>query len=249
MNTLPYRSRARLRQAGMTLVELLVAITIGLFIIGAALMVFQSTSGIGRQISELTQIRQEGAHAFRVIGKQVREAGSVEPEYIVDNNNFRFSAYTWVNGTSIANWSPPNGADFLSISQQQQSSTVYTDLIRNCLGETVTSSNRRSDFYLNNGNLMCVTGSNTGGQPVISNVNAFKVRYRVRVSDTTKQFVDTPTDWALVDAVEVCLDLVGTKATPTNGANYTDCEGTSVSRSDRLHVVQRNLFTVFSAQR
>ena len=36
---------------------------------------------------------------------------------------------------------------------------------------------------------------------------------------------------------------------PTAGANYTDCDGASVSRGNRLHVVQRNLFTVFSAQR
>ena len=255
MSTLPRHSSARLRQAGMTLVELLVALTIGLFIIGAALMVFQSTSGIGQQISELTQIRQEGAHAFRVIGKQVREAGSVEPDYIETNNSYRFEAPTWVGGTPVSNWSPPAGVDFLSISQQEQSSTAYKAFVRNCLGEEVkkppppAASTDRSDFYLNDGNLRCVTGSNINGQPIISNVNAFKVRYRVRSSDTTKQFVDTPTDWALVDAVEICLDLVGTKSTPTAGANYTDCDGASVSRGNRLHVVQRNLFTVFSAQR
>ena len=250
MNTLPRHSSARLRQAGMTLVELLVALTIGLFIIGAALMVFQSTSGIGQQISELTQIRQEGAHAFRVIGRQVREAGSVEPDYIETNNSYRFETPTWVNGTPVSNWSPPVGTDFLSISQQLQSSAAYKALVRNCLGGEVTSTRRRSDFYLADGNLMCATGTAASSrQPIISNVNAFKVRYRVRASDTTKQFVDTPTDWALVDAVEICLDLVGTKSTPTAGANYTDCDGASVSRGNRLHVVQRNLFTVFTAQR
>ena len=242
-------SSSRLRQAGMTLIELLVAITIGLFIIGAALMVFQSTSGIGQQISELAQVRQEGAHAFRVIGKQAREAGSVEPNYIAVNNTFRFDPITWISATPISTWTPPVGSDFLSISQQLQSSPSYTARVRNCLGESVTSAQRRSDFYLNNGNLMCETGSNPGGQPIISNVSAFKVRYRVRSSGTTKQFVTTPTDWALVDAVEVCLDLIGTKTTPTAGANYTNCDGNSVSRGNRLHVVQRNLFTVFPAQR
>lgn len=247
--TRTHRPNARLAQTGMTLVELLVALTIGLFIIGAALMVFQSTSGIGQQISELTQVRQEGAHAFRTIGKQVREAGSVEPEYILTNNNFRFNAPTWVNSTPVSNWSPPAGTSFLSTSQQPQSSAAYTAILRNCLGETVTTTRKRSDFYLNNGTLMCVTGSNAGGQPVISNVSAFTVRYRIRASDTTKQFVSTPTDWALVDAVEVCLDLVGTKFTPTAGGTYVDCTGTTVSRGNRLHVVQRNLFTVFSAQR
>lgn len=234
----------------MTLVELLVAIAIGLFIIGAALMVFQNTSGVGRQISELAQIRQEGAHAFRVIGKQVREAGSVEPAYVEANNNYRFNAPSWTSGTPVANWTPPVGTDFLSISQQVQSSSAYQDIVRNCLGETVAAGRLRNDFYLAaNGDLRCVTGSNTNGQPVISNVNAITVRYRVRVSETTKQFVATPTDWALVDAVEVCLDLVGSQTTPTAGATYTDCDGNSASRGNRLHVVQRNLFSVFSALR
>lgn len=234
----------------MTLIELLVALSIGLFIIGAALMVFQSTSGIGRQISELTQIRQEGAHAFRVIGKQVREAGSVEPEYVSTNNNFRFGEYNWTNGTPVAAWTPPSGSDFLSISQQVQTGGTHKELLRNCLGEKVSTSNRRSDFYLQDGNLRCVTGSNVGGQPIISNVNAFRVRYRVsNASGTAKQFVDTPTNWARVDAVEVCLDLVGTRATPTGNSDYINCDGQSVSRNNRLHVVQRNLFTVFAAQR
>ncbi len=59
-------------------------------------------------------------------------------------------------------------------------------------------------------------------------------------------------------SVEVCLDLVGKKAAPTDtgdaGGNvvdsqYRDCQGNQVTRGNRLHVVQRNLFTVHSAQR
>lgn len=240
------------RQKGMTLVELMVALFLGIFIIGAALMVFQSTSGIGKQISEVAQIRQEGAHAFRVIGKQIREAGSVEPTYQADTNSYGFAPPTWVSGTAIGPWSPPTGTDYLSMSQQVPSTAVYTDLLRNCLGETVTSGGttptNRSNFYINGKNLMCATGSNNG-QPVADNVNAFKVRYRIRNSETTKQFVTTPSDWSLVDAVEVCLDFVGTKLAPTASSNYTNCDGSTVPRGDRVHVVQRNLFTVFTAQR
>lgn len=249
-----YHSTARQHQAGMTLVELLVALSIGLFIIGAALMVFQNVTGIGRQISELTELRQEGAHAFRIIAKQVREAGAVEPNYIEDNNVFRFDSSVWdpanpLRTTPIGAWAPPAGTDFLSIAQQIPSSTAYANLLRNCLGETIATGRQRSNFYMQNSTLMCETGSNINGQPVISNVNAFKVRYRIRASETERQFVDNPTDWALVDAVEVCIDLVGTRPTPTAGNNYTNCEGNSVSLDNRLHVVQNNLFPVFSAQR
>ena len=256
------------KQLGMTLLELLIAITIGLFIIGAALMVFQNVSGIGGQISELTQLRQQGLHAFRVLGKQVGESGSVEPDYMSANANFKFDEpYVWVGGSSISNWTPPSGTDYLSISQQEQKSSVYKDILLNCLGQKVDANSRSSNFYLQPvpgesfSNLMCVTGVADTPQPVISNVASFKVRYRVRSSASNfdkKFFVDTPTNWALVDAVEVCLDLVGKKITPVDtldgGGNaldsqYQDCQGNQVTRGHRLHVVQRNLFTVHSAQR
>lgn len=264
MNALQQRARMPRLEMGMTLVELMISITIGLFIIGAALMVFQSTSGIGRQISEVAQLRQQGATAFRVIAKQVSEAGSVEPDYNDENNNFRFAdKFTWTGSSAIANWTPPTGTDFLSISQQVQTSSDYQALLRNCLGQTVKKSGSddttRSSFYIkpvsgkSYGELMCETGANDGGQPIISNVAAFKVRYRVRPSATNitaKQFVDNPINWGLVDAVEVCLDLVGDRNTPTDDSTYTDCDGDStVSRGNRLHVVQRSLFTVYSAQR
>lgn len=258
MNTLPLVP-FRQRQRGVTLVELMVALTIGLFVIGAALMAFQNISGVGSQISEVAQIRQEGAHAFRVIGKQVREAGSVEPEYVSANNNFRFNNYSWVGGNPFSSRTP-SGADsdfgVLSISQQMQTAAIYQERILDCLGNEIavgggSSTSGYSDFYVSNGQLMCSTSSSAASQPIVSNVHAFAVQYRVRASNNSKerQFVETPSNWGLVDAVEVCLDLVGTKATPTDNATYTDCEGDIASHDSRLHVVQRNLFTVFSAQR
>lgn len=257
-------------QAGMTLIELLIAITIGLFIIGAALMIFQSISGVGSQISEVTQLRQQGMHALRTISKQVNEAGSIEPGYSTDNGNFRFkntNEYTWlgVNRSPISSWTPPGGGDYLSLSQQV--SPNYVTILRNCLGNRTTDG-RGSSFYLKttagapHGSLMCDTSSAVNpAQPIIDNVAAFSVRYRVRPSASNineKRFVDTPPNWSLVDAVEVCLDLIGTSVAPTKtvdgGGNtidstYVDCQGNTVSRENRLHVVQRNLFTVYTAQR
>ncbi len=258
------------KQLGMTLIELLISITIGLFIIGAALMIFQSISGIGGQISEVTQLRQQGMHAFRAISKQVNEAGSIEPGYSINNGNFRFknaSEYTWLgtNASPISSWTAPGGGNYLSLSQQV--SPNYEDFLRNCLGNKTTGA-RSSNFYLKIaagepfGSLMCDTSSATNpAQPIIDNVAAFAVRYRVRPSASNineKLFVETPTNWSLVDAVEVCLDLVGKSSAPTKtvddsgnsvDSTYIDCQGNSVNRGNHLHVVQRNLFTVYTAQR
>ena len=262
----------KISQTGMTLLELLIAITIGLFIIGAALMVFQNVSGIGSQISEVAQLRQQGMHAFRVIGKQINEAGSIEPDYLSNNGNYKFKAdYGWVNTTDkspISSWTAPGGGNYLSISQQEQSSTVYRGLLLNCLGNQVTSSSRSSNFFLkavpgdDSNTLMCYTGTGIGQtQPIINDVAAFSVLYRVRTSSMNlenKRFVETPTNWSLVDAVEVCIDLIGKRSNPTktvdDGGNvvdstYVNCQGNTVNRGNRLHVVQRNLFTVYTGQR
>jgi type IV pilus assembly protein PilW len=236
-------------QAGMTLIELLISITIGLFIIGAALMVFQSTSGAGRQITELTQLRHQGMHAFRVMGKQIREAGALEPQFQGSNANYKFTKdIQWVNASGVPDpaASPVTGtATTLNTSQQQPLSSAYNQYILNCLGQPVTV-NRSSNFYVNNGNLMCRTGSSTVDQPIISNVNDFQIRYRIR-NGNGKQFVSATgvTDWGEVDAVEICLDLVGDTSTPDAGENYVNCAGTAVPRGQRLHVVQKNLFHIY----
>ena len=62
-------------QAGLSLLELLIAVTLGLLLLGGLLTVY-SASSLSYRVAENTNRMQEGArHAFSIIGSQVRSAG------------------------------------------------------------------------------------------------------------------------------------------------------------------------------
>lgn len=65
-------------QQGVTLVELMVGIAIGLLVVAVALGALMTSRGITGTVSEATSMQQQAAYAFRVIGQQIRQAGSME---------------------------------------------------------------------------------------------------------------------------------------------------------------------------
>ena len=67
----------RSRQRGFNLIELMVGIAIGLLVIavaGGALMVSRGVSGT---VSDASTLQQQASYAFRVIGQQLRQSGSL----------------------------------------------------------------------------------------------------------------------------------------------------------------------------
>lgn len=78
-NTLGSRftATALIRQRGMSLIELMVGIAIGLLVVtvaGGALMVSRGVSGT---VSDASVLQQQASFAFRVIGQQLRQSGSL----------------------------------------------------------------------------------------------------------------------------------------------------------------------------
>ena len=65
-------------QHGITLIELMVGIAIGLLVVAVAMGALMASRGISGTVSEATSMQQQAAYAFRVIGQQIRQAGSLE---------------------------------------------------------------------------------------------------------------------------------------------------------------------------
>lgn len=65
-------------QQGVTLIELMVGIAIGLLVVAVAMGALMASRGISGTVSEATNMQQQAAYAFRVIGQQIRQAGSIE---------------------------------------------------------------------------------------------------------------------------------------------------------------------------
>lgn len=66
------------RQRGATLIELMVGIAIGLLVIAVAMGSLMVSRGISGTVSEASTLQQQASYAFRVIGQQIRQAGSME---------------------------------------------------------------------------------------------------------------------------------------------------------------------------
>lgn len=284
-------------QRGVTLIELMVGITIGLLTVAVAMGALMVSRGISGTVSDASTIQQQAAYAMRVIGLQLRQAGSLrlnlDPGTTTTESTYLIAAafetdYTDPVDTSASfsikdhtlkgKKEPSDGEYALSVGYRNYTEPVFTSasaesLQRNCLGGQGTSALILSEFVLYTPasdpakrELRCNGNGNI--QPIVGNVANFQVRYLLQDNTTTPgnstiKSVDASgvTNWAQVQAVEVCLVLYGNEAmdipSPTQDnpkqGTYTDCDGTAVSmntltgaRNKRMHIAFRNTFQLRS---
>lgn len=135
--------------------------------------------------------------------------------------------------------------------------------LRDCLGENPVATAAavvQSSFKLAAGELVCA-GIGGKAQAVIQNVTGMSVSYLLQ--DPAAALTGLPTikytdaagvaasarGWADVYAVEVCLELTGTEVIDSVKTKYTQCDGTSADRGNRLRMVFKNTFQIRSQGR
>lgn len=202
---------ARLAQRGITLIELMVGLLIGLLVVGVAIAALMASRGVSGTVTDASAIQQQGAYAMRVIGQQLRQAGSL---YL--NPNSAGAVQANILNAPVAfevKSEPPSGAapsasgsfnpatdtlvdgpGDLNIGYRRYTDPVFTgatpvSLSRNCTGGPGDgSSDRRveSIFQLAGTELHC-GGNDTrdSRQPVVQNVASFQVRYLVQDATST----------------------------------------------------------------
>ncbi|NMM82095.1 prepilin-type N-terminal cleavage/methylation domain-containing protein [Acidovorax sp. SRB_14] len=267
-------ARRALTQRGVTLIELMVGIAIGLLTVAVAmgaLMVSRSVSGT---VSDASGIQQQASNAMRVIGLQLRQAGSLYLNLNSTNaasvnaptapvafettaaasgtgNSFDPATHTLLGGNSPIT---------LTVGYRRYKEAVYSaaaeqSLVRNCLGGPADTNNDQrveSIFQLNDSELRC-NGNGAGYQPIVQNVANFQVRYLLQDNttpgDTKIQYVtaDSVDNWGKVQAVEVCLVLYGVEPIDMPaGSTYTDCDGaTNVDMAALTGVRARRMHIAF----
>ncbi|WP_084690547.1 PilW family protein [Comamonas granuli] len=295
-------------QKGVTLIELMVGIAIGLLVIAVAMGALMISRGISGTVSDASNIQQQAAYAMRVIGMQARQAGSLRINLSAEGNTKTESPYNIGVAIEIAP-SPESSAssaissfdaenpkqtvtgtaspDSLLVGYRRYTEPVFVSateqaLSRNCLGGPADSSTDQrieNIFWLDDKNQLRCAGNegltlpppNTAGQPLLQNVADFQVRYLLQDNRTTPgnptirkvdaTAIATDTDWARVQAVEVCFVLYGTESIslpqspPANdpSTSYRDCNNALVDmrtltapRTNRMHMAFRNIFQLRS---
>lgn len=287
MNKAPHAQR------GVTLIELMVGIALGLLVVAVAMGALMVSRGVTGTVSDASGIQQQGAYAMRLFGQQLRQAGSLRlnrnPGTVVAAELYLAPVAFETKATSatpLYSFDATKSEQIISgtaapvtlvVGYRRYTEPTFisaTDVSpsRNCLGGPADSSNHErleSTFWVSSKNeLRCAGNPNpalaspptdTDGQPVLQNVANFQVRYLVQnntAGNPTLSQVDASgvTNWAQVQAVEVCLVLYGAEAMDLPaGSNYTDCDGTAVDmstltgvRARRMHVPFRNVFQLRS---
>lgn len=237
------------REAGVSLIELLVGLTIGALVSVAAVGSFAPTRSASATLGDSTRLHQDAAMAFRTIGHHIRQAGAVR---LVDNGNGlvtftdKFAGYGTVtlpqavNGVDGGN----NNPDVLQISHDSEVSLSAVD----CLGQNVNfdvAINNR--FEVVDQNLRCLgSGSGIPG-PLISGVEDFQVRYGRRINDNL-QYEDaspvwTANEWNSVEAIMVCMRMAGLVGGHT-GQAVAGCNGEAIANDGRIRRVFVRVFSL-----
>jgi len=225
-------SRAR-PQRGRTLIELLVAITIGLMLTVGILSIFAANRQTYRASSDLQRMQAGGQLALDRLAYQIRMAGygQLIGDFVTVSTPTSFVGNpVWACSSGFNDPVQPgptpgcNGGvaapDALQIRYQVEDAAVLgKGDFRDCLGFPVpadaggvrTAQNR---FYIEtppNGvpTLMCA-GNGLAPAPLIPNVEDLQIRLRVGDPFTRAERVADPdgfTDWGRVIGVEVCVQV------------------------------------------
>lgn len=259
----------RSAQSGVTLLELLVGLAIGLMTIAVALGALLVSRSVSGTVSDASQLQQQAAYALRVVGQQLRQAGSIRLNmaYGAASGAVADPAQQVAFETSFdrANAALQTSMAYpLKAGYQNYTERVAADakteqsLLADCLGRASTTDVVQSNFRLDKasgaatGNLQC-QGSDGTVQTLIGNVADFQVRFvlqTINAAGANMRRVAAAsmagTDWPNVVAVDVCLEVVGEETIDTVGATYRNCSWVSgqaeTSMGNRMRIVLRNTF-------
>ena len=183
-------------QRGVTLLELMVGIVIGLLVVAVAMSALMVSRGISGTVSDASSIQQQAAYAMRVIGQQLRQAGSIrlnlDPGLVVTESAYlapvAFESKAVASGTNLS-FDPTTDtltgtatpvaltAGYRRYAEPVFINTAVQSLSRNCLGSDASNDEiLRSTFTLDGKELKCA-GNAAAAQAIVQNVANFQVRY------------------------------------------------------------------------
>lgn len=229
-------------QRGVTLIELMVGIAIGLLVVAVAMGALMVSRGVSGTVSDASSIQQQAAYAMRVIGLQLRQAGSLrlnlDPGTVATAEPYMapvaFETTVLPSAGTMESFNPTTHtlggsaspvsltAGYRRFTEPVFTSASAQSISRNCQGgpaDSSTDGRIESIFQLSGNELQC-SGNGAAAQAIVQNVANFQVRYLQQDTTTspgipTIKSVDATgvgTNWGQVQGVEVCLVLYGTES-------------------------------------
>jgi type IV pilus assembly protein PilW len=216
-----------LTQRGMSLVELMVAMTIGLLLLIALAYFFLGSRQLNRTHDDVSRMQESGRYALEILGKAIRQAG------------FRNDADVAFAGTALAG--TDGATDTITVEYDPQDG-----LEADCTGTNVTTPGRVTYAFAVDGSqrLTC------NGSVVADNIEDMQITYGIDADKNgvveSYQVAGGVADFSQVAAVRVALLVLGPTANTTAGdQTYTYNDGAPVTATDGfLRQVYTATFTV-----
>lgn len=268
----PYRKRGaccgleRASQRGLSLIEFMVALVLGLLVVLGGLMMLNETQITSATVSDSSRLQMRADAVLRNMGAQISQSGAVElldtaSGQVVFSAGFsgfnpgaagiggaRFLHVHGVDGGGA------NGSDLLRVSYEDNGT------VRDCLGQRTAlplggaTSRVDNEFWIDGNSLMCRGASNSQPQPMADGVEDLQVTFTVRSnvignpSFRTFNAALMPANlWRDVSAVTVCLRIAGAMANLPAQAAMTGCRGESLAADGRLRRVFVRTFALRNA--
>jgi type IV pilus assembly protein PilW len=207
-----------LRQRGISLIELMVGLSIGLLVVAVAMGALMVSRGVTGTVSDVSNIQQQGAYILRVIGGQLRQAGSLylNPDATGSSGTDPLGAVAFETDaiptdSAILAFKQDDTIKYdsntgeMSVMFRRYRDPVFTSstpitLVLNCLSGPSDDNSKTSSheavqsifsFKSDKNELHC-GGNGATAQPVVQNMAQFQVNYLEQVVDgagTTVKYV------------------------------------------------------------
>ena len=226
-------------QAGFSLVELMIAITLGLIVLLAVGSIFIGSRQTYRVQEDNARLQEAGRYALEVLGRSIRQAGAnAEMSFNKTATTLQCNVpgvCNAINGTDGATTDTLIVQFYAGSEENFNNSGVW--IARDCaggkaypaLGVVVTNT-----FNITGTDLRC-TGSVGGVQPLVENVEDLQVMYGIDTDvsgspnfQSADLYVAAPTaaQWANVVTARICVQIMSANngLTPSP-QKYMNCAG------------------------
>lgn len=237
-------------QAGLTLVEMMVAMTLGLLILLAVSSIYIGSRQTFRMQDDNARLQETGRFALEVLGRSIRQAGfwNMPINPVATATAFVGTPITGVNGAGAV-------PDTITV----QYDGVAGD--RDCEGNALAANAVVQDAYrLNNSELQCDGNADAtvDHQALVSDIEDVQILYGIDINNdqSVDQYTAAPANWNQVFSARVCvqarsanhvnnapqrfLNCGGALGTASGGAEFTTA-GANDRRLRRTFVATFNL--------
>ncbi len=219
-------------QAGLTLVEIMVSLTLGLIVLLAIGSVYIGSRQTYRVQEDNARIQEAGKYALEVIGRSIRQAGAdaemnfnpvaltlqcVAPACTAIDNNGVVAATDTVRTQFYAGREELFGGAWIA---------------RDCTGGQVAPGTLVTNIFDLNGTDLRCTGSAGGAQALISDIEDLQVLYGIDTTTPPDQSVDqyvaapSAAQWPQVMTARVCVQVRSVNnGLATSAQRFMNCGG------------------------